>query len=120
MEYVVSELVRCLHGFGQEPWEQLPREITGLKVGIVGLGKSGSMIADALKFFGADISYYARSEKEAATAKGYRFLSLGKLLAESEVICCCLNKNTILLHEEEFKQMGNRKILFNTGLSSMG
>ena len=80
VEYVVSELVRCLHGFGQESWEELPREITGLKVGIVGLGKSGGMIADALKFFGADISYYARSEKEAATAKGYRFLSLGKLL----------------------------------------
>ena len=58
VEYVVSELVRCLHGFGQEPWEQLPREITGLKVGIVGLGKSGGMIADALNFFGADISYY--------------------------------------------------------------
>ena len=92
VEYVVSELVRCLHGFGQEPWEELPREITGLKVGIVGLGKSGGMIADALKFFGADISYYARSEKEAATAKGYRFLPLRELLAESEVICCCLNK----------------------------
>ena len=117
MEYVVSELVRCLHGFGQESWEQLPREITGLKVGIVGLGKSGGMIADALKFFGAEISYYARSEKEVATAKGYRFLPLRELLAESEVICCCLNKNTILLHEEEFRQMGNRKILFNTGLS---
>ena len=102
---------------GQETWEDLPREITGLKVGIVGLGKSGGMIADALKFFGADISYYARSEKEAATAKGYRFLPLRELLAESEVICCCLNKNTVLLHEEEFRQMGNRKILFNTGLS---
>ena len=63
VEYVVSELVRCLHGFGQESWEQLPREITGLKVGIVGLGKSGGMIADALKFFGAEISYYARSEE---------------------------------------------------------
>ena len=31
VEYVVSELVRCLHGFGQETWEDLPREITGLK-----------------------------------------------------------------------------------------
>ena len=27
------------------------REITGLKVGIVGLGKSGGMIADAMKFW---------------------------------------------------------------------
>ncbi len=117
VEYVVSELVRCLHGFGQEPWDGMPREITGLKAGIIGLGKSGGMIADALKFFGADIAYFARSEKEAAVAKGYRFLPLEELLAQSEVVCCCLNKNTVLLHEAEFKQLGNKKILFNTGLS---
>lgn len=24
IEYVVSELVRCLHGFGQKPWEGIP------------------------------------------------------------------------------------------------
>ena len=117
VEYVVSELVRCLHGFGQDPWEDMPREITGLKVGIVGLGKSGGMIADALKFFGADISYFARSEKQDARAKGYRFLSLSELLAQNEVIFCCLNKNTVLLHEAEFEQLGNKKIMFNTGLS---
>lgn len=117
VEYVISELVRCLHGFGQEAWDEMPREITGLKVGIVGLGKSGGMIADALKFFGADVSYFARSEKEEARRKGYRFLPLGELLAQSEVVCCCLNKNTVLLHEAEFKQLGNKKILFNTGLS---
>lgn len=117
VEYVVSELVRLLHGFGQEAWEEMPREITGLKVGIVGLGKSGGMIADAMKFFGAEVSYFARSEKPAAAAKGYRFLPLGDLLEWSEVIFCCLNKNTVLLHEEEFARLGNHKVLFNTGLS---
>ena len=68
VEYVISELVRCLHGFGttadgkpRTPWTGIPREITGLKVGIVGLGTSGGMIADALKFLGAEISYFARS-----------------------------------------------------------
>lgn len=117
VEYVVSELVRCLHGFGQEVWDEMPREITGLKAGIVGLGKSGGMIADALKFFGADIAYFARSEKEEARSKGYRFLPLKELLAQSEVVCCCLNKHTVLLHEAEFEQLGSNKILFNTGLS---
>ncbi len=142
VEYVISELVRLLHGFGEQPWEPMepreqsrinlnsaesrqrktnsqpmPREITGLKVGVVGLGKSGGMIADAMKFFGADISYFARSEKPAAAAKGYRFLPLGDLLEESEVVFCCLNKNTVLLHDEEFRRLGNHKILFNTGLS---
>lgn len=117
VEYVISELVRCLHGFDQEPWDGMAREITGLKAGIVGLGKSGGMIADALHFFGAEISYFARSEKEDAKAKGYRFLPLNELLAESEVICCCLNRNTVLLHASQFEKLGNKKILFNTGLS---
>ena len=117
VEYVISELVRCLHGFGQEPWNGMAREITGLKAGIIGLGKSGGMIADALKFFGADIAYFSRSEKQEAAAKGYRFLPLDKLMAESEVVCCCLNRNTVLLHEAEFRAFGNKKIVFNTGLS---
>ena len=117
IECVVSELVRCLHGFGQDPWDGMPREITGLKVGIVGLGKSGGMIADALKFFGADIAYYARSEKKAAEEKGFRFMPLNELLKWSEVVCCCLNKNTVLLHKAEFEALGKGKILFNTGLS---
>lgn len=117
VEYVISELVRCLHGFDQEPWDGMAREITGMKAGIIGLGKSGGMIADAMKFFGADIAYFARSEKEEARTKGYQFLSLGELLSQSEVVFCCLNKNTVLLHEAEFKQLGNKKILFNTGLS---
>ena len=117
VEYVVSELVRLFHGFGQDSWEELPREITGLKVGVVGLGKSGGMIADAMKFFGASISYFARSEKEWAKENGYEFKPLKDVLSESEVIFCCLNKNTVLLHEDEFKALGNRKILFNTGLS---
>jgi len=124
VEYVVSELVRCLHGFGkkpdgspEKPWDGVAREITGIKAGIVGLGKSGGMVADALHFFGADISYFARSEKAWAEEKGYRFTPLNQLLTENEVVITCLNKNVVLLHEEEFEHFGNKKILFNTGLS---
>ncbi|MBD1421567.1 NAD(P)-dependent oxidoreductase [Sphingobacterium chuzhouense] len=124
VEYVVSELVRCLHGFGKHddgtqraPWDGVPREITDTKVGILGLGKSGGMVADALAFFGAEISYFARSEKEDAKRKGYRFLPLRQLLKENEVIVACLNRGVVLMHEEEFAEMGDRKILFNTGLS---
>lgn len=124
VEYVIRELVSCLHGFGtdskgnpEKPWSGTSREITGLKVGIVGLGTSGGMIADALKFFGAEISYFARSAKQVAQAKGYNFVPLNELLKQNEVIICCLNKNTVLLHESEFQHLGNDKILFNTGLS---
>lgn len=124
VEYVVSELVRCLHGFGTNPdgspatpWNGIVEEITGLKCGVIGLGKSGGMIADAMKFFGAEVSYFSRTRKPNEEAKGYKYLELNELLAENEVIFCCLNRNTVLLYEEQFKHLGNKKILFNTGLS---
>ena len=75
------------------------------------------MIADAMRFFGAHIAYFARSEKEAATAKGYRYMPLADLMGWSDVVFCCLNKNTVLLHKEEMQRFGCHKILFNTGLS---
>lgn len=124
VEYVVSELVRCLHGFGENldgtpatPWNSEVEEITGLKCGVIGLGKSGGMIADAMKFFGAEVSYFSRTRKPEEEAKGYKYLELNELLAENDVIFCCLNRNTVLLYEEQFKHFGNHKILFNTGLS---
>lgn len=117
VEYAVSELVRCLHGFGQKPWYGAPREITGLQAGFLGLGKSGGMIADAMKFFGAGVGYFARSEKEDAKRKGFKFMPLDELLPASDVLFCCLNKNVVLMHAHEFERFGNHKILFNTGLS---
>ena len=39
-----------------------------------------------------------------------------ELLSKNELVVACLNKNTILFHEAEFEALGNRKILFNSGL----
>ena len=100
MEYVISELVRCLHGFGtkpngapEEPWDRVPREIPGLKVGVVGIGASGGRVADALHFLGAEITYFSRREKPDAKAKVYRYLALKTLLEEFAMVKTCLNKH---------------------------
>lgn len=117
VEYVLWQLIGILHGFGGEPaWEAVPRELTRLRVGVVGLGTSGTMIAEALRSMGADVRYFSRSRKAEAEGRGIRYQPLETLLEESEVVFTCLNKNVILLHEEEFSQLGSRKILFNTSI----
>lgn len=116
VEFVLCELVRLLHGFDRPMWKELPEEITGLKTGIVGLGVSGGMIADALKYMGASVSYYSRSRKPEREAEGISYMPLQELLEQNDVIFTCLNKNVILLHEAEFEQLGNGKILFNTSI----
>ena len=117
VEYVLWQLIEILHGFGAQPcWEELPRELTRLRVGVVGLGVSGGMIADALHYMGADVRYFSRTRKQEAERKGLRYQPLDELLAECEVVLTCLNKNVILLREEQFAQFGTHKIMFNTSI----
>lgn len=116
VEFVLCELVRLLHGYDRPRWRELPEEITGLKAGIVGLGVSGGMIADALSFMGAEVSYYSRTRKPEKEAAGMAYRPLKELLAHCDVVFTCLNKNVILLGDEEFACLGNGKLLFNTSI----
>ena len=116
VEYVLHELTGLLHGFGMPLLRDEPMEIYGLKVGIVGLGVSGRMIADALSYLGAEISYYSRSRKPDAEQAGMAYKPLEALLRESEVVFTCLNKNVLLLGKDEFAALGAGKVLFNTSI----
>ena len=115
-EFVVYALVRILHGYDWPMWRNRPKEITGLKIGFVGFGTSGQMTARLLKAMGAEISYYARHEKEECEKEGMHYKPLHELLKQSEVIVTCLNKGVILLGDEEFRELGNGKIMINTSI----
>lgn len=116
VEYVIHELAGYLHGFGPKQWQSQPIEITDLKVGIVGLGTTGIMISDGLRALGADLYYFSRTRKPEQEAKGITYLELNELLSKTDAVFMCLNKNVILFHEEQFAQLGNGKILFNTSI----
>ena len=115
-EFVVYALVRILHGYDWPMWRKRPKEITGLRIGFVGFGTSGQMTARLLKAMDAEISYYARSAKEDCEREGMHYMPLHKLLEQSDVVITCLNKGVILLHEEEFRHLGNGKIMINTSI----
>lgn len=116
VEYITSELIRYLHGFGDKQWQELPVELTDLRVGIVGLGTSGQMIAAGLQALGADLYYFSRTRKLEQEAKNIKYLPLKELLNTVDVVCTCLNKNVILFHDEQFEWLGNHKIMFNTSI----
>lgn len=116
VEYIASELIRYLHGFGDKQWQEMPVELTDLRVGIVGLGASGQLIAAGLQALGADLYYFSRSRKPEQEAKNIKYLPLKELLNTVDVVCACLNKNVILFHDEQFEWFGNHKIMFNTSI----
>ncbi len=114
LEFVISELVQLFHGYGGRMWDEVPRELTGLKVGIIGMGVTGRLLSDGFKLFGAQCHYYSRTRKADVEADGVEYRELNDLLSECEVICACVNKNNILLHKEQFEALGHRKILVST------
>lgn len=116
IEFIVSELVRLLHGFGENQWKEMPLELTGRKIGIIGLGVTGALLAECLLPFGADLYYFSRTRKESWETRGVKYLELHDLLKETEIISLHLPKNTKILEEPEFKVFGAGKILINTSL----
>ena len=118
-EYVLSELIRRLHGTdGNPPLLGQISEVSGVRAGMLGMGASAQAVAGGLSAFGADIRYYSRTRKpEIEAEKGYTYQELHDLLRECDMVCSCLSKNVTLLFEEEFELLGENKILFNTALS---
>ncbi len=58
-EYVLMNVIRRLHGEdGSAPLLGEISEISGAKVGLLGLGASAQAVARALKMMGADVRYY--------------------------------------------------------------
>ena len=58
-----ERLVRAGRWTGWEPDQLLGRELSGAVVGIVGLGRIGTRVAELLRGFGAELLYAARSRR---------------------------------------------------------
>ncbi|MCI5687164.1 MAG: dihydrofolate reductase [Emergencia sp.] len=113
VEFVISELVQMVKGLGGISFFEEQRELRGMKLGVIGLGTLGTMIADAAAFFGMEVSYYNRRKKENCP---YPYMEKADLLAANDVILTSIPRNQIVMEEEDFRQMGNHKIFFNVGV----
>ncbi len=112
-EFAISELIQLIHGYGDKQWKQREQEISGQKIGIIGIGATGKLLADAIKFFGADVYYYSRSKKEGLDAK---YLELDELLETVDIVSTHLPQNTFILNKEKLDRFGNNKIVINTSI----
>ncbi|MBO4570874.1 MAG: D-2-hydroxyacid dehydrogenase [Bacteroidales bacterium] len=91
-------------------------ELSGKKLGIIGLGNIGSRVATIGKAFGMEVSYYPTSG--VAHSDEYPALPLEKLLAESDIVSihCPLNPRTKgLIGYEQLKMMKPSAYIVNMG-----
>ena len=116
VEFILSQLIVLLHGFGEKQWKSEELEITDQKLGIIGLGTLGTMLAIAAKNMGMDVSYFNRTRKPELEAIGVKFLEIKPLLESVDIVSTHLPRNTVIIDEENFENFGNGKILVNTSL----
>lgn len=113
-EFVASEIVRLFHGFGGIFYKGEEMELAGTKVGVVGLGDVGSVVAELLLAFQMDVYYFSRTRKPEFEAKGIKYLPFNELLETVDVLTTHLHKNTPLMDSDDFERFGNGKVLINT------
>lgn len=125
-ELTLGLIIACLRKipFGQRELQKghwphlLGREMTGKKLGIIGLGTIGSKVAKLAKVF--DMSVYAwgpRLTRERAMDQGVNYLSLEELLKTVDILTLhvrLVKETTNLLTKKHFQLMKPEAILINT------
>ncbi|MDA0233121.1 MAG: 2-hydroxyacid dehydrogenase [Chloroflexi bacterium] len=106
------------HGDFFETWEQY-HEITGKRVGIIGLGKIGSKVAKRLQGWDCEVVYHDRLEinPDVETEAHAKRVSLDELLSTSDIISVHvpLTENSRgMIGDGEFAQMKESAIYVST------
>jgi glyoxylate reductase len=113
-----ERLVRAGRWAGWEPGQLLGRELSGAVVGIVGLGRIGTRVAELLRGFGVELLYTARNRRpEAEERLGARHATLAELLAGSDVVSLhapLTPATRHLIDREALAQMRPGAVLVNT------
>jgi len=99
------------------PTGWLGADLRGATLGIIGLGKIGSAVAERARGFGLRIVYWEPAPSvDAEATKGARYLPLNELLATSDFVSlhCPLNESTRgLIDESALRKMKPAAILVN-------
>ncbi|MBR6772361.1 MAG: D-2-hydroxyacid dehydrogenase [Clostridia bacterium] len=98
-------------------WLSTQHELAGKTMGIVGFGRIGRRVGELANAFGMRVIAYAPRPKEAPDWKGFEFVSLEKLLSESDYVslnCPLTSENAKMIGERELSLMKPGAYLINT------
>lgn len=95
----------------------LGQDLCGSTVGIIGLGSIGAVLCKKLKAFDVGTFLYSgRSEKQIGKMLGAKFVTLDKLLEQSDFViitCAFTPETTNLINRDTLKKMKKNSILVN-------
>lgn len=117
VEYVVAETINLIHGFYGKRLKEEVYDLTGIKIGILGLGDLGTKIARAFRILDSNVYYYSRTRKENIESElNIKYLELEELLKTVDVISINVNRDVCLIGGDNLKKYGNGKAIINTAI----
>ena len=116
VEFIFAELIGLFKGLGQYQWKKEPEELNGKKLGVIGFGKTGQMVARTANHFGMDVRYHSRTRKPALESEILQGANLERLLPWADVISIHVPRNTQILDAAGFSLIRPGTVLINTSL----
>ena len=116
VEFTVSQILHLIHGFGGKKWREKSYDLSGVKVGILGLGGLGTKIANILNSLGTTVYYYNKPRREELESPVLIYSELDDLLRTVDIISINLNRDTCLIGGDKLEIFGNGKIIVNTAI----
>lgn len=115
-EFIFAKLLNLVRGFGKYQLKEMPLELNGKTIGIIGLGAVGKQVARLALGFNMNVIYNSRTRNAEREEKGLVFQDLANLLQKSDIISLHVPRNLIVLHEKEFSLIKEGAILVSTCL----
>lgn len=116
--YEGETLLRSGHWEGWTPTQLMGQQLTGRRLGILGMGRIGQAVARMARAFGMEVHYYNRTRLDTALEDGARFHEgVESLLAVSDVFSlhCPLTPDTKhFLNAERIALLPDGAIVVNT------
>ncbi len=97
-------------------------ELRGKTLGIIGLGRIGTRVAEMAKCLGMDVTYFSPVRNKKLESRGIKFSQLNKLLKQSEIIslhCSLTDKTRKLLNRSNLKLIRRNAVLLNSARSEL-
>lgn len=118
-EYIFTQLLSLARGLGKYQWKEMPCELFGKTLGIIGLGAVGARVARLGLGFGMNVAYYSRTRKLELEKNGLKFMNLHDLIKNSDIISLHVPKDIKIFSKKEFELIPKGTVLVNTCLGKV-
>jgi lactate dehydrogenase-like 2-hydroxyacid dehydrogenase len=116
VEFIFAQLIFLFKGMGVHKWRNESAELTNAKMGIIGFGTLGQLVARTALHFGMEVCYFSRTRKIDLETDKLKYLPLEEMMKTCDVVSTHLPRNTKILSAKEFRIKKKNSILINTSL----